>query len=528
MENPFKISDNAAFVLNLLIKRLKVKVSSSTIEREVMIHPNYPSMLAYSDCLTSWKIPHEAFQVDKNTFDIKQLDGGFVAHVKTLGGQFIWVDNISDGKITYSDHKQSKVRISQEEFYNIWDGIILFAEKIEESGEENYRSAVVKDLFNFMRVPLLVALFGLIILTLVDYNQSITYYSLLLLKLAGIAVSCALLIHSVNNANPFLQNLCGLGKKNDCNAILKSEAANVTNWLSWSEVGMFYFAGSFFALLTNSQNFNLLAYINLLALPYTIYSISYQIRAKTWCVLCCSVQALLWLEAFNFFAHGYAPFTQLTLTSNNLVLLFVSFLAPIAVWSFLKTFFKKAAELIPTRQQLNRFKYDSDLFQTTLQSQAKYSVDAELKPFTIGNKDADTVITMVSSPICNPCGVAHRTIENWLSLRDDIQLKVVFMTGNHSGDIRTQVAEHISALSITGNTERASEALNAWYARTKNNVEDWKNKYPVENEVSIGDRLEKQKNWCSLVEITFTPTIFVNGHKLPSPYQLEDLQYLLD
>jgi hypothetical protein len=39
---------------------------------------------------------------------------------------------------------------------------------------------------------------------------------------------------------------------------------------------------------------------------------------------------------------------------------------------------------------------------------------------------------------------------------------------------------------------------------------------------------EKQKEWCDMAEIAFTPTILVNGYKLPEPYRLDDPKYLIN
>ena len=51
-----------------------------------------------------------------------------------------------------------------------------------------------------------------------------------------------------------------------------------------------------------------------------------------------------------------------------------------------------------------------------------------------------------------------------------------------------------------------------------------------ENSQSIwkrGDKIEAMDKWCKAMEISFTPTIFINGHQLPDAYSIEDLQYFL-
>lgn len=41
------------------------------------------------------------------------------------------------------------------------------------------------------------------------------------------------------------------------------------------------------------------------------------------------------------------------------------------------------------------------------------------------------------------------------------------------------------------------------------------------------DKIEAMFKWCNDVNITFTPTIFINGYQLPDAYDTADLQYFL-
>ena len=42
-----------------------------------------------------------------------------------------------------------------------------------------------------------------------------------------------------------------------------------------------------------------------------------------------------------------------------------------------------------------------------------------------------------------------------------------------------------------------------------------------------GDKVEAMDKWCNANDITYTPTIFINGQQLPDAYSIEDLQYFL-
>lgn len=519
---------NLESVLISLIRALKINVTAKTVETCLSDHPETPSLLALSDCLTSWNIENQAFGIPREDYDVNELLFPFVAHFPEKGGRFVLITNIASGVVQFSDEEHKNSTMPENEFLKRWDGIALHAETSAISGEKDYKQNQFKYLLQRLILPtgliLLISILGLIF-----YQQNISWSSaiLSLTKLSGITVSILLLIQSINSNNPFVQNLCSLGGKNNCNAILKSDAAKITSWLSWSEVGFFYFTGSFLLLLINPANNATLAWLNVLAIPYTIYSISYQYRNKNWCILCCTVQALLWFELIINLTSGYL-FISIDFSLINIALFAICFLFPIVVWSFLKPFFLESTQLKPIQQQLKTFKYNSDLFKQALTNQPRYAVSDELLPVLMGNAEADTVITMVSNPFCGPCSRAHKTIEEWLHTRDDIQLKVIFSTADHDHDSGTKMARHITALSLMNDQQVTEKALNAWYDQSSKNFESWAEQFPVTIVGEVASVTEKHKAWCKMAEITFTPTILINGYKLPEPYRLEDLKYLIN
>lgn len=521
---------NSVSVLNSLIEKLGIPVSSFTVKQDLEEHPDYPSLLAMSDCLTNWKVPHDVYKLDKDDFSFSDLSLPCIAHFNRLGTEFILIYEIADGKLKFSDeHKNNKV-LTESEFLASWDGVVLYAKRDSESAELNYKSALVKGWINRVRIPFLISILLVSVFLTIGFTGASSFYiGLLVLKLLGIATSVLLLMYSLNTNNPFIKNLCGLGKKNNCNAILKSDAAKVTSWLSWSEVGMVYFTGSFICLLINPDTITLLAWLNLACLPYTFYSIGYQIKIKNWCLLCCTVQVLLWMEACVFvMERPYGLNLSPSLNNSYILWCFIlSFLLPIAIWVFLKPLMLKAQQSQPLKQQLNKFKYNSELFHQLLTSQTRYAVPDDLMPLVLGNPEAETIITIVSNLFCTPCAQAHKTLDSWLCNRDDIQLKVIFTTANHDDDANTKVARHFTALSLLNDQHVAGAALSNWYAQRDKKYENWAASYPLQSDIDLSLVTEKQRAWCKMVEIEYTPTILINGYKLVDPYHLEDIQYLV-
>ena len=526
MHRLFLQNPNPEFVLSLLLKALKINVTNQTSKKCLTNHPDYPSLLSISDCLNEWKISNQAYQIPKAEYNAKDLEFPLIAHLSKKGGSFILIKEISDGVVYYSDEKTSKGTMEEESFLKNWNGIVLYATPSENSGEKNYWSAKTISILDQAKYPaLLLLLLTIGWLALRQQTFNIQYLAIFVPKLIGIGVSILLLMYSIDANNPFLKNLCTLGKKNDCNTILKSESSKVTEWLTWSEVGFFYFTGSFLTLLFGNTTIGILAFLNLGCLPYTVYSIWYQYKVKNWCILCCSVQVLLWIETFTF--SSLNDFTEYSFTYESLLYVVISFAVPVLAWLFLKPIFLNSSKLALVQHQLRKFKYNSTLFNQILTSQVRYSVPNDLMPLILGSPEPAVVITMVSNPFCAPCAAAHRILDTWLNSRDDLQVRIVFTTADDERDPRTKISRHLSALNQLQDSRVAEKALNDWYSNGNKNYTAWSNRFPTEMNQELNVVTQRQKEWCNMANISFTPTILVNGYKLPEAYSLDDIRYLL-
>lgn len=384
-----------------------------------------------------------------------------------------------------------------------------------------------------MRYPLAMALLFFVLATTIVLHSSVfmSWQNALagLFKTGGLVVSVLLLIQSIDKNNPLVQTLCGGGGKTNCNAILSSKAANVFEGLTWSEVGFFYFAGTWLALMFSGGSIamlQILAILNILSLPYTVYSIYYQARvAKQWCVLCCTVQALLWLEFISLVTAFTQPPGFLNATGWFNILICMAL--PIATWLMLKPLLLKAQQVKPLKDQLRHFKYNSELFNAMLKEQPKYVIPAEEWSIVLGNVEANNIITMVSNPYCPPCAKAHDVLDDWLNHNPDIQVRIIFTANNTNEDIKTPVTRHFMALNQLPDKTIVKQALNDWYNQRQKSYEAWAKAYPVQLNEADFIHLDKQKAWCDLAEIKATPTQLVNGYVLPVAYQIKDIKYML-
>jgi len=239
------MKSNTETILKLFLKTINANVNSQTASKCLERHPNYNSLLAISDCLNEWDISNRAVKIDKSGFSDDDLTYPFIAYLGDKNGSFILVKRISGTTVNYFDENGKNASIDRDHFFLMWDGILLEAEVNSYGKEKNYRINRIRYLLENLRPSIGIGIFVILLIFIIkSQNLSFIFISFILLKVTGVIVTSLLLVQSIDAKNPLVKNICGLIGKNDCNSILKSEAANITDWLSWSDVGFVYFTGS--------------------------------------------------------------------------------------------------------------------------------------------------------------------------------------------------------------------------------------------------------------------------------------------
>ncbi|WP_143822957.1 vitamin K epoxide reductase family protein [Mucilaginibacter sp. MD40] len=520
--------NNPEYVTVELLKAIGAQITDTEVTEELYTHPDYPNLLAVNDALNYYGADAAAYRI--NPEDLTDVPCPFIAHTKKPGAEYMMVKSISLTSVQVTGTGNGTTTMSLDDFKQLFDGVVLVPEntKIE---KDTHASRP----FNFDDVRYSVTLVLTIIIViagaLLINNYLTTWQSLLVLvfKTAGLAVSALLLLQSIDKNNPLVQTLCGGGGKTNCNAILTSKVANVVKGLTWSDMGFFYFAGTWITVLFaggNMGTLQLLAILNIVSLPYTIYSIYYQAKvAKQWCVLCCTVQVLLWLEFIPFVTLLTQPFESPSVQALARIILCL--VTPAVLWLLIKPVIQKAQKAESLQHQLRGFKYNADLFNKLLQDQPKYSSPSPDWSIVLGNTAAENVITMVSNPYCPPCAKTHQIFDEWLKHNLDIQLRLVFTASNHEDDIKTPVTRHLMALNDNSDKSTVKKALHDWYEQKQKNYQEWAKTYPVNLDEGKFNKLKEQHDWCNLAEVKATPTILVNGYRLPDAYRIQDIKYLL-
>ena len=535
MHNKFKSNVKATITF---LKLLKINVNNSTVDETLQNHPDWPSLLCISDSLNKWNIPNAAGKVEPA--DIYQLPTPFIAFTGGIENPLEIVSEVSEKKITsYSKRYNKPVIEDKETFLERWNGIYLMAEKTEKSGEKNFelnkKRAFIKNLIPILLVILLTIISILFLIRNLGSSEIIKEFPIYLqyvILMIGVFVTSLLLWHEIDNDNPLLHKVCTGIIKGNCDAILSGKQSKLFSWLSWSEVGFFYFAGGLLTLLFIEPvvlSLATISYLNILALPYTIYSFYYQGRvAKQWCIFCLAVQVLLILGGINVVSNGLVfPIQQIpfVLVLKSIML----YLTPVLFWYSLKPYLQRFQESKSTKREYLRIKFNSEILETLLKKQKAITVPTDGIGIDFGNPYATNTLVKVCNPYCGPCSKAHIVLEKLLEEIPNLRIKIIFATPNDPIDRAYKPVNHFMAIDAQSrNKEIIKQALDDWYLAVNKDYEHFAIKYPMNGELNKqGEKIAAMFSWYRDMKVQFTPTIFINGYQLPDAYHIDDLQYFL-
>jgi len=504
-----------------ILSKLNVKFTEEYANRLYNEHPYKYSMFGLSRMLSEYNIQNAAIKIHDKQNAIKRLEVPFIAHI---GFDFAVVDKITDKTIRYIWNINVE-NISIKEFCEIWTGAILYAEPDEKSIEPDYKKNVRKKRISItIKYTLFITFFLLLSIVFIQ-NQlysNIKYVLLLLANFAGLYISYLLLLKQVGNHSQYADKICSIFSQNKCNDILQTDAAKLGGILSWSEIGMGYFASNILITIFFPYLVPNIALVNVLALPYTVWSIWYQkIKVKQWCPLCLIIQVLIWIIFIIDLGFGF-----LTLSAFELKDLFITvsvYIISILALNLFISNISDSEKMNGIIQEINSIKATNEVFEALLRKQPRYEVSKKTSQIVFGNPASEILVTIVTNPHCHPCAKMHERIERLLSFaNNNLCIQYIFVSFHENLDSSNKF---LIAVYLSKEDER-EEIISTWFIKGKNDRENFFNLYNVDsNAQEVLAEFEKHEEWQNKSGLIVTPTILVNGYKLPDNYKIEDLKY---
>ena len=521
------------------LRLLGVTINPSVVEDTLQHHHEYPSLLSFSDALTTWRIDNVMARIAKENLD--QLPIPFLAHLLLPEDALVLVTSIDGSQVQFLIDEKKRVQ-PVAEFLAKWSGIALLAEKTDKSGESILTGGEDREGVNRWTIPILVfSLLVLVLVSAISFRQVaalpafITYISLVLLHILGVAATWLMVWHSIDKDNAELQKFCSANANINCNSVLTSRYARLFSWLSWSDIGLMYFATGLLALIVaglirSVPLFSLVAWLSVVPLPLVLLSVYFQWRViRQWCLLCLCIQLILLLQLSVSFAGGLFSVELLSppTISVGMILLALGGMTSCTVLTAVTLLIRsrKAKQL---QKDLVALKFNPQVWQTLLQSQKQVTVATQGLGINLGNPGAINTLVKVYGTHCEPCAKAHPEMEKLLEENKNLKMQIIFKISNDGSIPKTPIVEHLLAIAEKGDEKLTLKVLNDWYLSDSKDYDQFKAVNPISSELQQqNSKIEAMDKWCMEMEIKYTPTVFINGYELPEIYTVEDLKYLL-
>jgi uncharacterized membrane protein/thiol-disulfide isomerase/thioredoxin len=530
-------------VARLYAKKLNIKVTGTSLTEAFEENPYYPSLYSLGNTFDRFGIANQSARVPAS--ELHQLEAPFIAYVSRNGpSEFVLVTETGE-HVKYTTGSGKSYSVSKDAFLQSYREIVFVAEASDASGEKNYDSNLKKEKAAANKNNALIAggllilvLFAILffapLLQLEGTSGIVNVIVLTLAKLTGLGAAIVLLLYEIDHTNQLAAAFCRAGAKTNCDAVLNSKASKIMG-VSWSEIGFFYFAATLLFLFapTVAIDFKvpMMAVASTAVALFVPYSLYYQWRViKQWCPLCLTIQVALVLElivSLDSFWFGERSFVS-TDAVSTIITLCICTLVPIVAWYFLKSVLRAAKDSKSNLAAYKRLLYNPDMFNLLLNQQAAIAEGWEDLGITIGNPKAKHTILKVCNPFCGPCAKAHPVLEAIIETNPDYNLKVIFTASDANGDNGGLVARHLMAIASKGDGKITANALDEWYTAPKKDYNSFATRFPMNGEVEQQrEKIRAMHHWCELAGIAYTPTIFVDGKKLPEAYGVEELKGIL-
>jgi hypothetical protein len=112
----------------------------------------------------------------------------------------------------------------------------------------------------------------------------------------------------------------------------------------------------------------------------------------------------------------------------------------------------------------------------------------------------------------------------------DVTIQIIFNTLLNPTDRRYLPTKYLLAIANSSKDNHLlNKALDDWYTAPVKLYDVFAEKYPIGNfeDEKLDTCIKTMSDWCNQYKIMATPTVFIDGYKLPKNYSIDELAYIL-
>lgn len=480
----------------------------------------YPdSLWALTRMLDRYKVAHNSLRIaDKR--HLTRLPVPFVAE---SGRKCVVVTAANDSSVTFRGAKGSKT-LPLGEFTEAWSGAAVLLQADEDSREPDYRANRKAQFVGRAETAVaIVAAATVLLLGTLWPVADLTAFALSALCAIGLGLSWMLFESHIGAESRSAERLCSLfGGRKSCGAGTK---LLLFRRYDLSELGVAYFGVNLLLSLSSNSTFApSLAVITAAVIPFTLWSIGYQwLGQRRWCPLCVLVQVTVWLQAAMYLIAGtfarVAPGAELFTHAATAL---CGYMAALYLIHRLRETLIRSRKDSGKADEANRLRYDSAVWgalygRAPLRSAAsgnsilRFGGDDESKP----------VVTILSNPLCGPCGRMHRRVERLIDAGFTVEYVYSYFDKRFD-NINRQILECY----MSEGPDATWKRLTHWYSHDPSPDKTFFDAGAAADRAAVDAELLRHEKWVEDTGIRSTPYVLVDGRELPPRYDVEDLIYL--
>jgi uncharacterized membrane protein len=504
------------------LKRENIRIDFEEYKFQTETHPDFPSLLSFSESLSFFNVDNIATRVPKDQLD--NLPDRFIALIESKDkGSFLTVVERQIKGIAYLTNGSMQL-LDKPSFLDIWSGIVLVAEQTENTIEAKPKTTWLGK----MIVPLLLLFTFLITLSSAQFPYIFSAFAVF--SVLGIFLASEALKQEFGIKNTISAGVCNATPTTDCHAVINSEKTKILGKLSLSDISIIYFSSQFLSLLIlgpgkHASSFLQITVLSLLlAIPVTLFSFYYQYAiAKKWCPVCLGIAGTLYAQFIVLFFgidSLIAEFNITGLLSVATIYLFMLFL-----WLTTKPKLKEFFTLKTDKLENMRFRRNYSLFKNALKASREVDEAIMSSHIQLGNADASLQISMVTNPFCKFCEAAHEAIYTIMKRNEkEVGISLRFNVNPDKTEEKS-ILLHQGFMDIYQRKggEALMQSMDEWF--NLKDVDRWLSKYSraLQPDPEIMEIFKKEYEENAKNELLFTPAIIVNRHLYPKMYYAAEL-----
>jgi uncharacterized membrane protein len=417
-----------------------------------------------------------------------------------------------------------------------WSGIALYGVKgATWHNEENEAAEKAAQKNKCIAAAFVIAGLALFIGSIFIYtNAVINIFGLF--SLAGLAISIAALGTELGYQSKLVKQVCGTVGNGGCEKVLGSKFAKGFAGITPADASVLYFAAQFILYLVGCfynpilSGIIIIAFAGIAVAAWSIYTQA--VKLKEWCALCLCIVAVLVgqiiIATYFQFNNGLSSI----IPNSQLLIPFIAFAITILILTII---YLPIKQLIKTnsknKQELASFKKwktDASFFMAQWEKEPACDNTIWENDLLIGNADSPTRITVACNPYCGPCAKAHKELDELVEKypnKISVQIRLLCNPINADDKRTIAVKAILQQAVVLKNNNELQAMLTEWFEWM--DYEKWSEKWKANNNIDVTNTLVKHEVWNDETGVTHTPTLFVNGKKLPSRYNIIDIEKMI-